>query len=104
MKRMKPMRLSIRYAVLIVALLISAPLLLAQSQGTLSNSLASPASSSTGEPPFPIPSPSAVASPTLYNPYPAGILPADLNQEISRVQGEINCIESEAMAPAQALP
>src|SRR5580658_8136477 len=42
--------------------------------------------------------------PPVYNPYPPGILPADLNSEIMRVQQEIRGIEAEAMAQAQALP
>src|SRR5258708_29059496 len=99
MKRMEPMRLSIRYAVLIVALLISGPLLVARSQVT-----PTPSSFPSPEEPVPIVSPSAIATPANYNPYPPGILPADLPQELIRVQGEINFIEAEAMATAQALP
>jgi hypothetical protein len=37
------------------------------------------------------------ATPPTYNPYPAGILPADLNSEIARVQREVNFIENEAL-------
>jgi cytochrome c peroxidase len=43
-------------------------------------------------------------SPTAYNPYPPGILPADLDSEIMRVQSEIQGIESEALTQAKALP
>jgi cytochrome c peroxidase len=101
MKRIEHLRLSIRYAALIAALLISGPLLLARGQVT-----PTPSSFSTPGPeePVPIVSPSAIATPANYNPYPAGILPADLPQELIRVQGEINFIEAEAMATAQALP
>jgi cytochrome c peroxidase len=50
----------------------------------------------TGKPPPP--------SPTVYNPYPPGILPAHLNSEIARVQREVEGLEDEAMKQAQALP
>src|SRR5260370_42279257 len=40
----------------------------------------------------------------IYNPYPFGILPPDLNSEIARVQREIAFIEDEAMGQAAALP
>jgi cytochrome c peroxidase len=43
-------------------------------------------------------------SPTVYNPYPPGILPAHLNSEIARVQREIKGLEAEALTKAQALP
>jgi hypothetical protein len=33
----------------------------------------------------------------VYNPYPPGLLPANLNSEIARVQGEINVIEARAI-------
>ena len=39
-----------------------------------------------------------------YNPYPTGILPADLNSEIARVQREVQSIENEALAEWRALP
>ena len=60
-------------------------------------------SSSIGDPgkgKGPKPSP----SPMLYNPYPPGILPADLNSELLRVEGEISGIENEALVQAKALP
>ena len=41
---------------------------------------------------------------TIYNPYPPGILPPDLNSEIARVQREIAFIEDEALRQAAALP
>lgn len=41
--------------------------------------------------------------PPIYNPYPPGILPHDLFQELERVQGEISFIENEAIAEWQAL-
>lgn len=40
----------------------------------------------------------------IYNPYPAGILPDDLDAEIARVLTEIDGIEQEALAQWQALP
>jgi len=39
-----------------------------------------------------------------YNPYPAGILPSDLNSEIERVLREVDVIESRALARWHALP
>src|ERR1700756_5897801 len=44
-------------------------------------------------PPHPKPSP----SPQVYNPYPSGILPADLTAEINRVLREIDVIENRAI-------
>ena len=43
-------------------------------------------------------------TPPPYNPYPAGILPSDLPQEINRVRGEVRSIESEAISQWKALP
>ncbi len=43
------------------------------------------------------------APPPFYNPYPPGILPADLNSEIARVQREVEGIEAEAIAQWHAL-
>jgi len=42
--------------------------------------------------------------PPFYNPYPSGILPADLNSEIARVLREVDNIEFEALAQLGALP
>src|SRR5712691_6769105 len=42
--------------------------------------------------------------PPFYNPYPPGILPADLNSEIARVLREVDNIEFEALAQLGALP
>jgi len=44
------------------------------------------------------------ASPTPYNPYPPGILPADLQSELDRVQREIAFIFQQALAEFRALP
>src|SRR5258705_4624633 len=59
-------------------------------------------SSSKGEkiklPPKPTPSPSP------YNPYPPGILPADIESELARVLREVDVIEARAIARFQALP
>jgi cytochrome c peroxidase len=48
--------------------------------------------------------PIATPSPMIYNPYPSGILPADLDSEILRVQREVMGIENEALGQAAALP
>ena len=42
--------------------------------------------------------------PLLYNPYPPGILPADLDSEIARVRREVNFIFQQALADWRALP
>jgi cytochrome c peroxidase len=53
----------------------------------------------TAERQHPSPSPSPI-----YNPYPPGILPDDLNSEINRVLREIDVIEARAIARWRALP
>src|SRR5213593_4099890 len=40
----------------------------------------------------------------IYNPYPPGILPADIDAELARVLREIDGIEQEALAQLRALP
>src|SRR6202140_3823680 len=40
----------------------------------------------------------AALSASVYNPYPPGILPADLDSEIARVQREVDVIEDRALA------
>ena len=40
----------------------------------------------------------------IYDPYPPGILPADIDSELARVLREINGIEQEALAQLRALP
>jgi cytochrome c peroxidase len=40
----------------------------------------------------------------IYNPYPPGILPADLDSELARVLREVDVIEARAIARWQALP
>src|SRR6202022_2059237 len=47
---------------------------------------------------------SAQQIPTPYNPYPPGILPADLTTEIARVQREIQFIFNQALGEMNALP
>jgi cytochrome c peroxidase len=44
-----------------------------------------------------------VQQPPAYNPYPPGILPSDLPQELERVRGEISFIENEAIGEWHAL-
>ncbi len=41
---------------------------------------------------------SAAASAQVYNPYPPGILPADLSSETARIQREVDVIEGRALA------
>ena len=35
----------------------------------------------------------------VYDPYPPGILPSDLNSELARVAREVDVIEARALAP-----
>jgi len=42
--------------------------------------------------------------PPIYNPYPPGIVPSDLPQEIERVRREVRFIENEALVQWRALP
>src|SRR5882762_11467052 len=42
--------------------------------------------------------------PTPYNPYPPGILPADLQSELNRVSREVNLLFQQALAESRALP
>jgi cytochrome c peroxidase len=44
-----------------------------------------------------------VQQPPAYNPYPPGILPSDLTQELQRVSGEIQFIENETIGEWHAL-
>jgi cytochrome c peroxidase len=81
-EREKFMRERQLVAVLIVCTAVAAALLLSTR----------PISAQNEEPP-----------PPLYNPYPSGIVPADLPQEIERVRGEVRFIENEALAQWQAL-
>src|SRR5215471_20194347 len=50
------------------------------------------------------PLPPSASSSSVYNPYPRGILPSDLDSEIGRVQREIRTIFNEATAEWHALP
>src|SRR5260370_3542322 len=43
-------------------------------------------------------------TPAPYNPYPSGILPANLDSEIARVRREVNGIFEEAIGEWRALP
>ena len=56
------------------------------------------------EPQSPLPPSPSESSSSVYNPYPTGILPSDLDSEIGRVQREIRTIFNEAIAEWHALP
>jgi cytochrome c peroxidase len=45
-----------------------------------------------------------VSQPPAYNPYPPGVLPSDLDSEITRVQREVQFIFNEALSEWKALP
>src|SRR3982074_1336314 len=42
--------------------------------------------------------------PPVYNPYPSGILPSDLNSEVARVLREVQVIENRGFVQMRALP
>ena len=48
--------------------------------------------------------PNKAGTPTPYNPYPPGILPADLESELDRVRREVTFIYQQAVAQWHALP
>lgn len=75
----------------IIALLISSQTALISAQNTQNG-----VNRGTRDEPDPAPPP--------YNPYPPGILPANLNSEIARVQREVQSIENEALAEWHATP
>src|SRR6267378_747054 len=84
MKRRKLIALSAVFVTAIATLLISSQSVLVSAQ----NASAGAQKGDREEPP-----------PPFYNPYPPGILPADLNSEIARVLREADNIEFEALAP-----
>jgi cytochrome c peroxidase len=53
------------------------------------------------KPPQPTPTPTPTP---IYNPYPPGILPADIDSELARVLREVDVVEARALARWQALP
>ncbi len=89
MKRKKLVVLSAVFATAVAALLISSQTVLVSAQNGAGRGL----KGDREEPP-----------PPFYNPYPPGILPPDLPQEIDRVRREVRFIESEALAQWKALP
>src|SRR5229473_2000058 len=89
MKRRKLVALFAVFVTPIAALLISSQTMLVSAQ----NGGARGQKGDREEPP-----------PPFYNPYPPGILPADLNSEIARVLREVDFIEAEALAQLRALP
>src|SRR6266850_5333399 len=87
MRKRRLIALFIACAVVATALLISTLLTSAQSGGARAHK------GDREEPP-----------PPFYNPYPPGILPADLDSEIARVLREVDFIEAEALAQLRVLP
>jgi len=61
------------------------------------------AESETTQPTLPNPHIHPTPPPQIYNPYPPGILPDDLNAELARVLQEIDVIEARAIQRMQAL-
>src|ERR1700736_6336811 len=53
-----------------------------------------------------VPSPPDEKEPVVpvYNPYPTGILPGDLNSELARVEREVDVLEGRALAPVPNFP
>jgi len=97
MKRKKLVALSAVFVTVVAALLISSQTVLisAQNGASLSQQGQNGGQGQNGNPNMP--------PPPFYNPYPFGILPSDLPQEIERVLREVDFIESEALAQLRAL-
>src|SRR5712672_2681942 len=91
MNRRRLTALGIITLAVIVALLISSQTARVSAQNTGQQN-----TRHTGDEPDKIPPP--------YNPYPPGILPADINSEIARVLREVDNVEFEALAQLRALP
>jgi cytochrome c peroxidase len=91
MNRRRLTALGIITLAVIVALLISSQTARISAQNTGQQN-----TRHTGDEPDKIPPP--------YNPYPPGILPADINSEIARVLREVDRIEGEALVQLHALP
>src|SRR5712664_3148928 len=87
MKRRKLVALSAVFVTAVAALLVSSQTVLVSAQNH------GHGNGNREEPP-----------PPFYNPYPPGILPPDLPQEIERVRREVRFIENEALAQWHALP
>src|SRR5580658_4488867 len=81
--------------VVLKVFVMSVATLLISSQGMLVSAQNEAAPTGTGE---------WEAPPPFYDPYPPGILPADLNSEVARVRREVNSIFKEAIGEWQALP
>ena len=79
MRQARLIALAVVLVVIVIAILISAHLLRGHREGR------------------------AVRSAPVYDPYPPGILPSDLNSEIARVQREVDLIEDRAVARWKAL-
>jgi cytochrome c peroxidase len=80
MRQTRLIALAVAFAMIVIAMSISAHIVRGQNEAT------------------------AAGSAPVYNPYPPGILPPDLNSEIARVQREVNVIEDRALARWHALP
>src|SRR5712692_2093087 len=89
MKRRKLIALSAVFVTAIATLLISSQSVLVSAQ----NASAGAQKGDREEPP-----------PPFYNPYPPGILPPDLPQEIERVRREVRFIFNQALGEMSALP
>src|SRR5260370_19044686 len=89
MKRRKLIALSSVFVTAIATLLISSQTVLVSAQNGKGKE------GKGGDPDTP---------PPFYNPYPPGILPADLDSEIARVLREVDFIEAEPLAQLRSLP
>jgi cytochrome c peroxidase len=82
---------------IILACAVPATVIVSSAQGKANGNLVAQEKTEKIKPPPPPPS-------TIYNPYPPGILPADIDSELARVLREVDVIEARAITRWRALP
>src|SRR6266403_982199 len=82
-------------SIVVLALMVAPEAVPAQKDGAAQKDSTDPKG---GKPPKP------GQTPTPYNPYPPGILPADLESELDRVRREVTVVFQQALAQWHALP
>ena len=83
--------------IIILACAVLATVIVSSAQGKANGNLVAQEKTEKIKTPPPPPS-------TIYNPYPPGILPADIDSELARVLREVDVIEARAITRWRALP